>query len=62
LRGNKIPTKQGKEWYFQHVRNILANPLYRGIQTTHKSENMDVNVELIKSIPEEEQIVKYIKI
>lgn len=58
LRNNNVPTKQGKEWYFQHIRNILSNPLYKGIQTTHKTENMDVNVELKKKVPDHEQIVK----
>jgi DNA invertase Pin-like site-specific DNA recombinase len=56
LLENEIPTKKGGTWYTQHVKHILTNPLYTGLQTTHKTENMDVNVTLIKDIPEHKWI------
>lgn len=59
LNNNQTATKKsGGKWYQQHVVNILTNPLYKGIQTTHKSENNDVNLNLIKEVPEEEWIVR----
>ena len=36
----------------QRIRDILINPLYKGIQTQGKTENMDVNIIDIKVIPE----------
>jgi len=57
LTENNIPTKKGGRWYTQHVRNILSNPLYSGVQITNKTVNMDVNVLNIKEVPEEEWII-----
>lgn len=58
LNEEKIPSKKGGLWYYQHVKNILTNPLYTGRQTTHKNENMDINVFMVKNISEDEWIVK----
>ena len=52
LNDENIPTKKGGIWRQQHVKHILTNPLYKGIQTTHKTENKDVNVFLKQEIPE----------
>jgi len=57
LTENKIPTKKNGIWHTQHVKHILTNPLYTGIQITHKSENMDINVRNIKEIPEDDWII-----
>ena len=48
---------QVKKWHQQRIRDVLTNPLYKGIQTTHKSENMDVNVKVIQQIPQDDWIV-----
>lgn len=56
LINNNVPTKKGGSWWQQHVQNILINPLYKGIQTTHKSVNKDVNIILVKDVPSEEWI------
>jgi DNA invertase Pin-like site-specific DNA recombinase len=51
-----VSNPSGKQWYAQHVKDVLLNPLYKGIQTLHKSENMDVNIKVIEQIPEDEWI------
>ena len=56
LTDNNIPTKKNGIWRQQHVQNILTNPLYKGVQTTHKSVNMDVNIILVKDVPDHEWI------
>lgn len=56
LMDSKIHTRKGGEWYQQHIKSILTNPIYTGIQITHKSENMDINVKNIKKVDENEWI------
>jgi site-specific DNA recombinase len=57
LNDENIPTKKGVEWWQQHIKHILTNPIYKGIQTSHKTENEDVNIRSIKQIPQEEWII-----
>lgn len=56
LNESNIPTKKGGKWWQQHVKNLLTNPIYIGIQINHKQENFDVNINLIKDVPKNEWI------
>lgn len=57
LNNNNITTKNGGKWYQQHIKDILSNPLYTGIQTTHKSVNRDINITLVEDVDKEDWIV-----
>jgi len=57
ILNEKIENPSGKQWYSQRIKDVLINPLYKGVQTVHKSENMDVNVEVTNQIPEDEWII-----
>lgn len=61
LNDRKVPTKKGGMWWQQHIRNILTNPIYKGVQINHKTENKDININLIKKIPEHDWIVNEIE-
>jgi site-specific DNA recombinase len=61
LNDNEVPTKKGGMWWQQHIKQILTNPIYKGVQTTHKSENKDVNINLIKDIPQHDWIINEIE-
>lgn len=61
LNETEVPTKKGGMWWQQHIKHILTNPIYKGIQTNHKSENQDVNISLIKDIPQHDWIINTIE-
>lgn len=57
LNRDAIPTKKGKQWSQKQISTILDNKIYTGIQTTHTKQTIDINRQLQKLIPKEEQIV-----
>ena len=57
LNSDAIPTKKGKQWSQKQLSTILDNDIYTGIQTTHTKQTVDINRQLQKLIPKEEQIV-----
>lgn len=57
LNSDGIPTKKGKQWSQKQISTILDNDIYTGIQTTHTKQTIDINRQLQKLIPKEEQII-----
>lgn len=56
LNHEKIPTKKGVKWSQIQISRILENTIYKGLQIQHISQNIDVNRDIRKMIPEEEWI------
>ncbi|MBZ4646343.1 MAG: site-specific recombinase, invertase Pin [Clostridia bacterium] len=57
LDSNNILTKTGKKWTQKQVCSILDNPIYTGLQRTHRQQNIDVNRNIIVDVDSNEWII-----
>lgn len=56
LNENNMPTKKGIKWSQKQITDVLENPIYTGMQITHKTECVDINRKITVDIEKEEQI------
>ncbi|RPK29394.1 recombinase family protein [Paenibacillus xylanexedens] len=62
LNSDGVPTKRGASlWDQSLISKMLKNAIYTGEWRQHRTRNVDINQNLIKEIPLEEQIVKHIE-
>lgn len=57
LQERGVPTRRGGNWLGITISHILENQIYTGRQVQHKTQVVDINRGLRKTIPEHEQIV-----
>lgn len=60
LQEKGVPTKRGAKWHMRRIKEILSNPVYKGVLRVHTIENRTIKDHSDKiQIPENEQIVSY---
>lgn len=59
LNENNIPTRKGGVWSQKQITYVLENPIYTGMQITHRTECVDINRKITVDIEKEKQIVHH---
>lgn len=60
LNKNKVPTKRGSAlWDQSLISKMLKNEIYVGVVRLNRTQKVDINQNIIKKVPLEEQIVNY---